>query len=226
MDAKDKKKMTPAKQRLIKSAVSLVATTLVLGVVTVAWFIDGGGAKVDADAIGGLIEEQSGFGYRILEAFDDNKNGELDLDENTWYVVAGETMEFKNFAPNQSRFFKIEVDTGSVSGAKLHFGEVVLNPDDDEAAAEDFLKKYQVRFAARDEANQPLQGISDIDQSLFALLGNPPTSDKTVYSLDFTDYPNQAINIYYILGVYGDAVPEEAERDFALEIGRLYFTID
>lgn len=39
MDAKDKKKITPAKLRLIKSAVSLVATTLVLGVVTVAWFI-------------------------------------------------------------------------------------------------------------------------------------------------------------------------------------------
>lgn len=231
MDAKDKKKITPAKLRLIKSAVSLVATTLVLGVVTVAWFIQGGGARVDADEIGGLIEEQSGFGYRVLEAIDANKNGELDPGENTWYVVTENPIEMANLAPNQSRFFKIEVDTGSMGGAKLHFGEVALSPDEnspdyDEGAMEAFLKKYRVIFAARDKDNQPLQGISDIDQSLFALLGNPPTDDKEVYDLDFTDYPNQPIAIYYVLGVYGEAVPEFAERDFALEIGRLYFTIN
>ncbi|NLP49037.1 MAG: hypothetical protein GX345_08895 [Clostridiales bacterium] len=222
MGTKVKKQMTPAKLRLIKSAVSLVATTLVLVFVTVAWFSVG--SLVTVDKIFGNVDEQTGFGYRILEAIDLNRNGVLDDGEDEdWQPVVENQIDLSNLAPNQKRFFKIEVTTGNLSGAKLFFGNVTLNGNGVPADEKAFLEKFSVSLEVKD-GNDLLDDIaSPLYTNLYELVGYPIlASNIVVYSLDLSEYYNTSIDLFYTLGLKSEG-PHTTfdEKDFELFVGNI-----
>ena len=109
------------KEKIIKSGVFLVATALILIVVTVAWFISGSLGANTSQIEAEVFTE--GYGYSLLEAEDTNMNGVLDAEESEdedWTVVQEVNVDISNIVPNQYHFYKAIIQPGgSIADADI-----------------------------------------------------------------------------------------------------------
>ena len=219
--------MNTHKKKILKSGAFLVATALVLLVATVAWFLSGG----ESATVSGILAEveTSGVSYLLLEAEDTNKNGILDPDEaeeEKWVPVPDLNIEVSNLVPNQYRFFKAVIMPGARTTLQFGFNDIAVTIEDSTTTEEEFLSLIHVRFRTEDDAEpvQPMTGGAAIDQSMYALLGDPAADSVLIYDLDLTAYTGDAFTIYYDVGVYFDAVPNEKMIGSSVGIGAIEFS--
>lgn len=212
-----------SKDKLIKNAIFLAATTLVLVVVTLAWFSTSWGVGVDTvDA----SVDASGYGFMLYEAEDTNKNGVLDpLEAENWAAVPGLSIDVNNVVPNQYRFFKAVVFPGIKTSIQFTFSGISVDLLDPEVTLEEFLSLIHVRFRTEDDTDPPaaLPDGGSLDQSMYELLGDPAAASVLVYNLDLTGYTGTSFTIYYDIGVYPIAVPNEKTLGSSVSINTLEF---
>jgi len=214
------------KEKLIKNAIFLAATTLVLVVVTVAWFSSG--ALLSVNPVAGDVES-SGYGYMLYEAEDTDKNGVLDATEalpEKWIAVPGLSIDVNNIVPNQYRFFKAVVFPGTKTSIQFTFGGINVDLLDPEVTLQEFLSLIHVKFRTEDDTIPPaaLPDGGIIDESMYDLLGDPVAGSVQVYDLNLTGYTGTSFTIYYNIGVYPTAVPNEKTLGSSVSISTLEFT--
>ncbi len=212
------------KGKIIKNAIFMAATALVLVVVTLAWFSSG--AVVNVNPVAGDVES-SGYGYLLYEAEDTNKNGVLDpLEAENWVAVPGLSIDVNNIVPNQYRFFKAVVTPGTKTSIKFSFGGIAVNLLDPEVTLQEFLSLVHVRFRTEDDGLPPaaITGGAAIDESMYDLLGDPAAGSVQIYDLGLTGYTGTSFTIYYDIGVYPLAVPNEKTLGSTVSINALEFT--
>lgn len=201
--------MNENKQKIIKSGALLVATTIVLVVVTVAWFISGAGQASVEGIRADIVSD--GFTYLLYEAIDDNKNGILDASEaaaDKWLPVPALDINIDKAVPNQYRFFKATVQLGARTQIKATFDGIVVIPPNSPLTQQEFLELIKVEFRTEDANGQlipePGPGVDPFNKNMYEILGDPVPQKLDVYTVDLTDRPNETFNVYYTIGIDGD----------------------
>ncbi len=217
--------MNKKKGKMIKSGVSLLATALVLIVVTVAWFSSG--SKVGVDSISAQVDSE-GFTYLLYEAIDANKTGgPVPPTGLTWVAVSDLAINVNNAVPNQYRYFKATITSGIRSEIKVKFAGIeVTSPVP--AARADFLSLIDVHFRTEDNLAQPMPGGAAVNNSMYELLGNPAQGDPIpqevqIYNIDVSTYQNATFDIYYTIGVDKAFKPKQNFLGAFVDIGTLVF---
>ncbi len=216
--------MSNDKKNILKSAALMVATAMVLVVVTVAWFMLGGKAGADEIKSDVVAEEIT---YTIYEAIDTNKNGVLDTDEaQNWNVVTEDTLQLVAAVPNQYRFYKVVVHSGGKNSLAFKLNGISATPLDASAGASDIFERIHVRFLVKDDGGDPgfpTTGVDPINTNLLTLLGDPAPTNYTVYTIDLSGYQNRIFEIYYDVGLSSDTPAGDVALGSLIEIDSLSF---
>lgn len=210
------------KEKIIKSGAFLVATALVLVVVTVAWFISGSiAAKVEG------IEanvDSDGFTFVLYEAEDTNKIGGPNLPAGlVWLPVSGTDLNISDAVPNQYRYFKAIIQTGSKAAMQVKFSGIEV-VSEDPVIQQGFLSLINVRFRTEDAAAQSITpGGDPINENMFELLGVPSLPEVLIYDLNLANHHDETITIYYTIGVDESFAVEKDFRGASVNIGAIVF---